>query len=367
MAGKGEILPLTGIRGFAALWVLVFHAEREGLCHSFPGLWSVKPFQQVVGLGFLGVDLFFLLSGFVLAWTYAESLSTFDARGYLRYLGARLARIYPLHAAVLALLAIAVVGGALGAWTSPWSGADYLPADFVRHVLLVHSWGFGSWLSWNLPAWSISAEWFAYLWFPFLCGSLTRARRPLVLLVLAFAALAGVALAVPPLSARATLNVPQIGGLIRVTGEFLAGCLLCRAYLLLRDRRIPWGALSWAAALGVAGLAATGRADPWALPCFAVLVLSLAASQGGLARLLSTRAAQLGGRISYAVYMIHCLVFTVVTDAVGSPPPPGSAAAYLWAAGLFIGPVVVGWAAWRFIEEPARHVVRRRVDAALPA
>lgn len=358
-----EVLPLTGVRGLAALWVLLFHAERHGLWRALPGLAAFRPVPQSTGLGYLAVDLLFLLSGFILTWNYADAFRVVSRRGWQQYILARVARIYPIHLAVLVLLGVTVAGGAAGWWASPWSGPWFRGREFLLHLGLVHSWGYGAWLSWNQPAWSISAEWFAYLWFPFVCAPLTRLRPGLVLALAAAVALAGVMLFAPLLAPRPTLNAPHLTGLVRVTGEFLAGCCLCRAFLAWRDRRVPWAGLSAAALVGIVVLAGAGRADPWALPLFGVLVTSLAASKGPVAAALSTRVAVLGGRISYALYMVHWPVFGVLALTLGDAPSSSAPlpARLGWAAVFLATPIAVAWVAWRWIEEPARRAIHARV------
>lgn len=363
-ADRTEILPLTGIRGVAAAWVLAFHAEKVGLWRAFP--WPARSARlvQSAGSGYLGVDLFFLLSGFVLTWTYAERLRDLNRRDYGRYVVARVARVYPVHALVLAALVAMAAGASAGWWTSPFGPPEDPAGAVALHALMIHSWGFGPWLSWNHPAWSISAEWFAYLWFPFACGLLLRLRNVLVLGLGALAALAAVAVIAPRFALRPTLNAPQVCGLVRVTGAFLAGCLLCRAFVALRGRRVPWTAMSVAAAIAIVGLAAAGRADPFALPFFGLLVVSLAAGTGPLARVLSTPAAVLAGRVSYALYMVHWPVYVLLHDA--GAPAEGAAwtlgACLAWTA-LHAGlPLVLAWGLWRWVEEPSRRAIRRAAD-----
>ena len=84
-----EIRALTGLRGIAALYVVFFHAN--GL-HAFPSV--VRPF---VSHGYMAVDLFFILSGFVMAMTYGGLFENgFNFNNFKTFLLLRLARIYPL-------------------------------------------------------------------------------------------------------------------------------------------------------------------------------------------------------------------------------------------------------------------------------
>src|SRR5258705_5569923 len=94
MLRQRDIPALTGLRGVAAFWVVLFHMEWGS---SIP----------IIEKGYLGVDVFFILSGFVLMHVYAGFETTdFD---YVRFIKARIARIYPLHIFALLLLAVLVI------------------------------------------------------------------------------------------------------------------------------------------------------------------------------------------------------------------------------------------------------------------
>ena len=127
----------------------------------------------VVAKGYLGVELFFTLSGFILCHVYLDSVADGGFR-YFGFLWARLARIYPLHLATLAgvgvmALAAQAAGRTIEASVLSWSS---LPAN----LLLVHAWGFAPVAGWNHPSWSISAEWFAYLTFPLFAWSALKTQ-----------------------------------------------------------------------------------------------------------------------------------------------------------------------------------------------
>src|SRR5262249_41915181 len=103
-----DIRALTSFRGVAALWVLLFHLELEG--RVFPA--ALKE-GLAVGRGYIAVDLFFVLSGFVMALTYTDSFRTRPfAAAYPDFLLRRVARVMPLNFAIVAVL-VAIV------WLSP--------------------------------------------------------------------------------------------------------------------------------------------------------------------------------------------------------------------------------------------------------
>ena len=89
-----ELHALTGIRAFAAWWVVLLHL-RPTLFELFP---RSKPFlQPTLDAGYLGVDLFFILSGFIISYQYATWFQSSSSHNYIRFLWRRVARIYPVH------------------------------------------------------------------------------------------------------------------------------------------------------------------------------------------------------------------------------------------------------------------------------
>ena len=213
---------LTGLRAVAALWVVLFH-YRDDVLALAPGL---APFDTFMRAGYLGVDLFFPLSGFVLAYTYADrmrSLSWSATRDFVRN---RFARVWPVHVLTLNIdLAIAAVIGTLGVGAG---GHRRTAEAYVENVAMVHTW-FNDRPSFNSPAWSISSEWFAYLLAPLLFVLVARLRRAGTALLLAGLSYAAMLLVF------ATMALPN-GNLehmfyVRIMGEFVGGMLLCLAWL----------------------------------------------------------------------------------------------------------------------------------------
>lgn len=298
----GQMLPtLTGLRGFAALAVLFYHI-RSGMTGFLPdGVISV------LAQGYLAVDLFFVLSGFVLWWTYGKEFRDRGMRAAPHFIVRRFARIFPLHLAVLSAMLL-FAAALLVSGRDP--GEHYSFAELPAHYLLVQNWGFSDRLSWNDPAWSISTEWAAYLLLAITGGWLTRLPRgawSFPLLAIAMAAALGWWFAA---TGRASIgdDIPATG-LLRCLVEFGIGILLCLWWTAQRES--PNGtAIIYGTALGLAGAAAllfgAAGSQPAAVPLIitAVVILALQAS---VARrpLLSGRITQWLGDISYAVYLSH--------------------------------------------------------------
>ncbi len=164
-----RIHALTGVRFFAALAVLFYHC---GIVLDYPG-WL----QQVSSLGPAGVNMFFVLSGFILYYTYRNWFACSVRRTAMwTFLRARFARVYPMHIAthlvitpILLLLLVTVPSLARDATTIGIT-ASSLVVSWIANALLIQVY-FPIpvfWVLWNSPAWSISCEFVFYLVFHFL-------------------------------------------------------------------------------------------------------------------------------------------------------------------------------------------------------
>ena len=163
---------LTSIRGLAALWVVMYHFQGD-IVTLLPFTKFLLPFM---GEGHYAVPIFFVLSGYVLGYNYLESLGIrTDVSKVFRFWGRRLQRIYPLHLATLLAVVPMVLVARLRGLTISQTG--YSGRDFVLNLLLIHTWVPHFELNWNYPSWSVSSEWFAYLFFPLACLTFVRVRR----------------------------------------------------------------------------------------------------------------------------------------------------------------------------------------------
>ncbi|MGK2869781.1 MAG: acyltransferase family protein [Mycobacterium sp.] len=371
---SGEIKALTGLRLFAAVWVVLFHF-RPLLQQAVPELSSAL--APVLNSGAQGVDLFFILSGFVLAWNYLDRMGpSWSTRDTLHFLWMRLARVWPIYLVTLHLAALWIIF-TLHVGHIPSEHADTLTAtSYVRQLFLVQLWfqPYFDGSSWDGPAWSISAEWLAYLMFGFLAlviFRLARATRARSLLLLAFAA------TVPPvmfLLASGQFYTPW-SWLPRILLQFTAGALACAAVRRLnpgdRTRMLAGGAsiLLVAAIIGILywldGHPISGVMDSGGVVdlLFVPLVVLLSIGAGTLPRLLSTRILVYGGQISFCLYMVHELVHTSWDWAAQQfeLSLPGPSGGWLLAA-VFLVTLAASALLYHTVEEPARHWMRRMVD-----
>src|ERR1700733_3795176 len=223
-----QLPSLTALRGLAALWVVLFHYTAL----YFPRL-DMTGHSSLIGKGYLAVDLFFMLSGFVMTHVYYRAFCESVRENYRNFLVARVARLYPLHVVVLLLfvatallvqlLAYASTGTAEGI---PLTGTRSLTAAIANLFMLQ---GLSAeHLSWNYPSWSISVEFMAYLAFPLILPTVWRASGRATLVVLAAVC------AAPSLFAYLSGgDFNQWGGplvLLRCLPEFMLGTLIYSAY-----------------------------------------------------------------------------------------------------------------------------------------
>ncbi|TFV59350.1 acyltransferase [Mycobacterium sp. PS03-16] len=372
---SGEIRALSGLRIVAAVWVVLFHF-RPLLAQAAPDLASAL--APLLDCGAQGVDLFFILSGFVLTWTYLDRMGqSWSTRATVRFLWLRLARVWPVYLVTMHLAAAWIIF-TLNVGHVPSPAVDQLTAvSYLRQLFLVQLWfqPFFDGSSWNGPAWSISAEWLAYLLFGalilvvFRIARVTRARGLLWL---------AVAASLPPtllLLATGEFYTPW-SWLPRIVMQFTAGALACAAVRKLRlttRARQGFGLLSLAIAATMVGALyyldarppasirdASGLVDVLFVP----LVVTLAVGAGTLPRLLSARPMVYLGHISFGLYMVHELVHTAWNWAAVQfeiTLTPGIAAQAV-VLGLLAVSTVGAAVLYHVVEEPARLWMRRMVD-----
>lgn len=301
---------LTALRGMATLWVVVLHSSLF-VGELLPG----RP-QQVWNFfarpGFLGVDVFFVLSGFVLSVGYSAWFEDPSARRtgtWLRFIRNRAARIFPAHLAVLVPLALAVSvvhvnlgnAGAEHRWSA---------SGFVMSLFLVQTW-FGRVDVWNAVAWSVSAEWLFYLLFPLVVRSTARTAKGLgtrSCMAIAHCAMVIVAV-VETLHLRGVVSW-HLPVLATAAIEFLVGALLWQSCFRFGTRPVPtspaihraiWLAL--VLLFGSAIVASCGWPAHGGIILIPWLVSAFTADR--TPRRLGAGWLRLLGEISYSLYLLH--------------------------------------------------------------
>lgn len=369
-----EIKALTGLRIVAAVWVVLFHF-RPLLSDAAPAI--AEALAPVLDRGAQGVDLFFILSGFVLTWNYLDRMGpTWSTRETLHFLWLRLARVWPVYLVTLHLAALWLIFTLNVGHVPPEDTSQYTAVNYLRQLFLVQLWfqPYFDGSSWDGPAWSISAEWLAYLLFGALIMvvfRVARATRARSLVWLAIAA------SLPPvvlLMATGHFYTPW-SWLPRIVMQFIAGALACAAVrkLHLTDRsRRGAGYLSIGVGAAVVGLLfffdahpmnTIGDAGGLVDILFVPLVVLMSVGLGSLPALLSTRLFVYGGQISFGLYMVHELVHTAwVWAAKQFELTISGFSGKMILAGLFAIAVLGAILLYHFVEEPARRWMRRMVD-----
>jgi peptidoglycan/LPS O-acetylase OafA/YrhL len=338
MPGSNNALaPLTGLRGVAAYSVLLAHAiETFFVYQSGPAVFQPAAFR----LAYFGMSLFFVLSGFVLFYTYATRIAAAPrglGRASYDFFVARFARLYPLY--VVALIVYSPHG-------LPHA-FKHRPLVELSYATLTQSW-FNVEDAFFPPDWSISTEWFFYFAFIPLSFLIVSLRRPtmalvgycIVSLVAVFVVFwmlgpqleAGVQrwiFADEAVSAPARWWLTYLDPPLRLL-EFISGMLAANAFNALSARRdrpailslVMGVALTYCLFLlffgGLAGVDALFKdiiSNFAFAPALAAFLLGVCLTRGWLHRFLSTRPLMFMGEISYSVYMWSFLVLRLFPPA----------------------------------------------------
>lgn len=299
---KLRIASLTSIRGIAAWWVVIYHFRE--LLHN--NLWIT---QRLLDRGYLAVDLFFELSGFVMSLNYYDNFITFNYKNYTLFMNNRLLRIYPLHFVILVIFLINPIAVYYFSNSRSYP-AGYSLIYFLESLILVQNWGFSSSLQWNIPAWSISAEWFAYFLFPFIIHCFTKYSG--------IRYISGFFSIIIITSIIVIGQISQVGlggeipkyGLIRCLFEFSLGIMLYFLYLENKDKIKTYSNFITILFLFIFFLLIwTNFADYYIAPtCFLLLLLSILENNSILSNTINNKLTLFLGEISYSTYMVHFLL-----------------------------------------------------------
>lgn len=296
-----EIKSLTGLRGLAALYVALFHSlELKGYNGSHLG-------QKFINHGFLAVDIFFLLSGFVMAYSSGRLFDNFSWKNYASFMRKRFARIYPMYFLVMTFVFVFL--------NHFYGKSNYLIGLTLLSILFAHGYVV-------LHLWSISTEWVAYLVFPILykVGRFKEAAIwNLFLIVLCFTLLlifyfSPQVLLLPERTKSDIFTVPPYPTLFKCFVEYILGIV---AYNLYRNS--PSSTFSTRILLGL-NSSLLLLSFCWAGLDFFSIILSftfiylVAKDNGPVAWALSSKAVYFLGNISYSLYLLHPIFLIVFKD-----------------------------------------------------
>ena len=321
----------------AALWVVAFHVS---------GLWQGE--MPLAGMGYLGVDLFFILSGFVLAHVHGEALRRDPLGAYPHFLGRRIARIFPVWLVVLAVFALK---------HRATIDLEYL---FI-YAILAQAWGAVPTQLLNPPGWSVSLEWAGYLLFPLIAFAPLRMVR-LPQAVALIAGMLALLLAGYLIAGGISIHDNEDWFALRALCEFTIGIALCRTVTVVRVANADQAAQILAAALlaGAVIVPLFGRnlaADLLFVAGFATWLFLLAQADGPLSRLLQSGPVRWLGERSYSLYVVHWLVLELLWQHADSGAIPKPLSAALIVVGAIVGAAVL----YAAVEQPARRYLRQRL------
>jgi peptidoglycan/LPS O-acetylase OafA/YrhL len=359
---RRHIASHAAIRGVAAVLVIGYHL-REGALYLSPRLvpWLF------VDRGYLWVDLFFVLSGFIITYTVAPDGAALNWADTKRFWMARATRIYPLHffcTAMFILLWLANLffdirgGGPLDPLWS-WPGLFRL----IQEVLLVQAVNPPGFHPLNAVSWSISAEMFAYALLPVML--LVARHRWGVPLMLSLSLLFYGWI----LAQHRTLHIPYGLAPVRCLAAFAIGQAIC----LYRDywarlSEMVINVLQFIAVFAIVAIMALPVNDVFVIAAFALLVAASWTDRGAIAAVLKTPTLQFLGEISYSIYLMHWWTLLAINflwiHIVMKLGLPYIVQQVSWMIAVPVCAIPVAACTYRFIELPTRQHFKRRREAA---
>jgi peptidoglycan/LPS O-acetylase OafA/YrhL len=311
--GKSQLRPLTSLRFFAALGVVMYHFGGPLFGHA------PRAAVNVFAAGYVGVSFFFVLSGFVLAYAYND-LDSRNITAVRSFLSARVARIYPAYLLSIVLcapFAVAAVRSANSAVDAP----TRLVGSGLAALGVLQGWFPNSVSVWNFPAWSLSVELFLYLTFPYAIARIRGVKTSAALFVTLTLTLVSALFFAVAERASQTGQASLISQIAAHTPlpfghvpQFLFGIVV--GVYFSRERaslEAPQaGAISIASLLGILMVLIESPHVPHAFiengllaPLFGALIFGLACGGGPLAAILSPSWLVKLGDASYAIYVLQ--------------------------------------------------------------
>jgi peptidoglycan/LPS O-acetylase OafA/YrhL len=377
MASRQDIPSLTGLRGVAACSVLFGHALDTAFSYE-PAL-----FPFAARFAYFGMSLFFVLSGFVIHYNYADLFQTEPLKIATRqFFVARFARLYPLYAVAI------------------FCALPMIPVPFSKWVVLSYLTMTQSWFNFEkalfAPTWSISTEWFFYFAFVPLTMVVVKIRNAAtIFLAIAVLAIGGLS------AANALWHDAIIAGVthwfwhgdqisydpqtwtiyfapyLRIL-DFISGMLMAQAYRShATDWMPPWllpCALLWIVLVGMTSWLPRWEPLETLVPNFlyvlaiAPLMLHVSVRKSWLSRILSSPPMIFLGEISYSIYIWSFFVMTMLGGSFNGHPMTieyvNSGIKILAICGMA---VVIAYGSYALIEVPARQWIRGRLSPTRPA
>jgi peptidoglycan/LPS O-acetylase OafA/YrhL len=308
---KGPYLSiLTPLRGIAALLVVIFHSDLMLKAFVPPGV------TKLISHGWLWVDFFFILSGFILSYVYGKIFQEkLNWATYKKYIGSRFARVYPLH---FFTLIIALIGAitiiAMADSIDPFFAALFDPWTAPASLLLLQGMPLFTAGSLNSPSWSLSTEWWMYMVFPFLVPFFSRLKGTGKVFTFLFIAMGYVVLMyyvvplIPSLFGKRapTINVVKTFAFLRCALGFLLGMLFQELYknnIVQRSFKNTWTFVALFA--GVLMAMHFAIHELLIIAFFPFIILAAAYNETHVLKVFNMKIFQRLGDWSFSIYMVH--------------------------------------------------------------
>jgi peptidoglycan/LPS O-acetylase OafA/YrhL len=350
-----DIRALTGVRGVAAAVIVAYHFGDVQLYGGGTAAYYRIPH------GYLPVDLFFMLSGYVIGLTYKDAFGSGYLQNYATFMLKRVARLYPAYIAI-GLLYVAKIAAGL-------SGQDTLsmfsPSDIVGNLLMMTGWGLHIQPLIGV-SWAASAEMGSYLLLPLLLSVTVRRSRLLCGLAVLAALAAIVAVSLSGRGSSGPLDVVNGNSfypLLRAVAGFTLGLAIFRFSSVLDRMSMTAQDVLLTAVLVAILVTEIREAGDRVLYLLFIPLVAVLARDGRLAQILFGNALVYRlGIISYSIYLIHPLFVSFAVRAwryFGE-----SETAYLAASAVcFVAIWLLSELSYRLIEMPGRKAV---IDLVIP-
>ncbi len=355
---KEHINSLTGIRGIASLWVMLHHLIIQYPIKGSSPIWL----QLIAEKGWLGVDIFFILSGTILSYVHQNDFhQEITLAKWKQFMISRFARIYPVHLlTTVTLIPIFLTATYFLHYQSPTN--NFTLAKLLYSLSLTNGLGIPDSVGWNFPSWSVGSEIFAYLLFPFLTLFIFSRRISTLTCLASCISILTITTLVGWYFSNGQQYFPCWElNILRVTSEFIIGCFLFKIYQ--RNKKGKWwiGEASLISITLLIILNISNRWDVLFIVSFATLIFGLLEDRGITAQILGSRFFIYLGQISYSTYLCHGIVFMVLNSLFQKIFSEGSTRDIIIASVIYI---LATWSVSHFmyykVEKKSRTYIKNR-------
>lgn len=328
----------------------------NGYLPSFSEKTDFGIFTLMIGHGHYAVDFFFILSGFIMCYAYKEKLTTnYSRQNLYNFYIARIARLWPITSFFSVLLFILLM---TGLWTSE---RDIGILNFILSILFLDL-ALGTDAAMNQPAWSISAEFFAYLLFPLFLVFLKKDTK-LNYLVMSVLGLSGIYIIAQALYGPLWYT-SSLFTLFRVSLGFLSGCLLYSISEKI-DVSIYADKAFLALIVVFAALIIFMPLNYFIFPLIPWLVLFLAFTKQSVNTFMSLGLMTYLGKISFSIYLVHYPFIELMEALSGNyfetlDHETDQFLIRLYLIGMLCGVAVLAAICYHCIEMPGRTLIKKR-------